>query len=95
MAVETALKYIRMNKRADAVVYSKAAKPLMIVECKAPTVPITQDAFDQIARYNYNFGVKFLAVTNGMHHYCCRMKEDAESWQFLEEFPDFQQLNIL
>ncbi len=95
IAVETALKYIKMNKRADAIVYSNTGKPQMIIECKAPEVKISQDAFDQIARYNYSFGVKFLAVTNGMQHYCCRMKEDTESWQFLEEFPDYQHLSIL
>jgi predicted type IV restriction endonuclease len=95
IAVETSLKYNRLNKRADAIIYNKAGKPQMIVECKAPEVKITQDAFDQIARYNFGFGVKFLAVTNGLQHYCCRMQEGEDGWQFLEEFPDFQQLNVL
>ncbi len=95
IAVETALKYIHLNKRADAIIYNIAGKPQMIIECKAPEVKITQDAFDQIARYNYGFGVKLLAVTNGMQHFCCEMNTVSANWQFLQEFPDYQQIKTV
>ena len=89
IAVETSLKYNRLKKRADAIVYNKSGKPMMIVECKAPEVTITQDAFDQIAIYNYKVGVKYLAVTNGLKHFCCQWMTSSGSWMFLEDFPDF------
>lgn len=89
LAVETSLKYGELKKRADAMVYSRTGQPLMIIECKAPTVELTQDVFDQIARYNFRFRVEFLAVTNGLIHYCCRQNPDRTTWTFMETFPGF------
>ncbi|MBW6496909.1 MAG: type I restriction enzyme HsdR N-terminal domain-containing protein [Bacteroidales bacterium] len=93
IAVEVSLKYNNMQKRADAMVYGREALPLMMVECKAPGVKITQAAFDQIARYNFSFGVKYLAVTNGLEHFCCMKTDDGPGWIFLEDIPDFGQLS--
>ena len=89
IAVETSLKYGKLNKRADAVVFANTGKPVMLIECKAPSVKITQEAFDQIARYNRAFGVQFLATTNGLTHYCCRYAGNDNTWAFLTEFPSY------
>ena len=93
IAVEVSLKYHWMQKRADAIIYGTDGQPLMIVECKAPSVKLSQDVFDQIARYNFNFGVKYLLVTNGLVHYCCLKKGEGNDWVFLEEVPDYPSLN--
>jgi len=92
IAVEAALTYFRLKKRADAIVYDKTGKPLMIIECKSPAVPVTQDVFDQVARYNLPFGVSFLAVTNGISHFCCRFDKTGNTWHFLDIFPEFAQI---
>src|SRR3989337_293887 len=73
IVIEMAMKYNRMKKRGDVVVYDRAGKPVVIVECKAPDVKITQNAFDQVARYNMALKVKYLVATNGLTHYCCSM----------------------
>jgi len=93
MAVEASLQYNRMPRRADAIIYGTGGNPLMIIECKAPEVAITQDVFDQVARYNYPFGVGYLVVTNGREHFCCVRDEKKQTWQFLEEVPPFSRLN--
>jgi len=92
IAVEASLKYNRMSRRADAVVYDKTAKPVMIIECKSAMQKITQDVFDQVARYNFPFGVSYLVVTNGIEHYCCLRDEKAGKWRFLEEIPHYSGL---
>lgn len=92
IAVEAPLKYNRLAKRADAIVYGRTGTPLMIIECKSPQVMITQDVFDQIARYNFSFKVSYLAVTNGIEHFCCRMDAEKKSWAFLTDFPDYERL---
>ena len=92
IAVEASLTYNRMVRRADAIVYGRSAFPLMIIECKAPAVKITGDVFDQIARYNFSFGVEYLVVTNGMEHYCCRKDAGSQGWTFLESVPAYAQL---
>ena len=89
MGVEQMVKYNGMQTRADIVLYTSEGKPNMIVECKAPNVKITQDAFNQIAKYNFKLKVPFLVVTNGMQHFCCRMDYENNSISFLEEVPAF------
>ncbi len=93
IAVEAGLSYNKMAKRADAIVYGKSGTPLMIIECKAATVKITNRVFDQIAAYNYKFGVSYLAVTNGMDHYCCKRDAQAGRWRFLDNVPVYQDLD--
>ena len=61
----------------------------MIVECKAPNVKITQDAFNQIAKYNSQLKVNLLVVTNGMKHFCCTMDYANNQIEFLIEIPNF------
>lgn len=89
IAVEAGLKYNQMQKRTDVLVYDKQGNPHLMVECKAPEVKITQDAFDQIARYNMIFKVKYLVVTNGLNHFCCQMDYEANTYHYLELIPDF------
>jgi hypothetical protein len=92
IAVEVALKYNRMTKRADAVVYDKNLQPLMLIECKAPGVKITQRTFEQAARYNYVFKTPYLAFSNGMEHFCCRFNAQEEKLCFLETVPHYHEL---
>jgi type I site-specific restriction endonuclease len=53
------------DKRADAVVYSRSMKPLMLIEFKAETVPLTQLTLDQALVYNRRLGVPWLILANG------------------------------
>jgi hypothetical protein len=92
MANETAINLNGTSKRCDTVVYSHAAKPIMIVEYKAPHVAITQKVFEQIARYNIVLRVKYLTVSNGLHHYCCMLDEESGRYRFLKEIPAYEAL---
>lgn len=93
IAVEASLKYNRMTRRADAIIYGSSGKPLMIIECKAAHVPISQDVFDQVARYNFPFGVALLVVTNGLQHFCMLRNAASEKWVLLNEIPAFREIN--
>ena len=90
IAIEMAIKINQMQKRGDIVVYDKDRNPLVMVECKAPSVNVTQKVFDQIARYNLVLNVKYLIVTNGLNHYCCMMNHRTQSYIFLEEIPNYK-----
>ncbi len=54
------------SKRADAVVYNAQVQPLLLIECKAETVPITQKTLDQAVVYNRRLCVPFLLLYNGV-----------------------------
>jgi len=92
LAVEKAFPYQKQQRRADAVVHNSAAEPLLVVECKAPGVKINQGVFDQLARYNQALGARFLAVSNGRTHYCCRFNEDTGAFQFRASIPTFEEM---
>ena len=89
MGVEKMVKYNALKTRADIVLYTTEGKAKMIVECKAPNVKITQDTFNQIAKYNFKLKVEYLVVTNGLQHFCCKMDYEKNINCFLEEVPAF------
>jgi type I site-specific restriction-modification system R (restriction) subunit len=95
MALERSLKFNRQDFRADVVVFSTSGIPLLVVECKAPEVKISQKVFDQIVRYNFEFQVEYLIVTNGLSHFCCKIDKGNQTYEFLKEIPEYKEINIL
>lgn len=89
MAVEKGIKVNNLAKRCDIVIYNTAGDPNIIVECKAPKVSISQETFDQAARYNMRLKVNYLVVTNGMQHFCCYIDHIKGTFAYLSEIPDF------
>jgi hypothetical protein len=76
-----------MSKRYDVVVYKPDGSIELIVECKAPEVNITQDTFDQIARYNLSMKADYLMLTNGINHYFCQLDYEKQTFVFIPEIP--------
>ena len=81
-----------MAKRTDIVVFNSSGDKILLVECKAPSVPIDQKTFDQVARYNMVHKVNLLAVSNGLQHYYCRIDFEKRDYQFIEELPDYKEI---
>ncbi|NEW84965.1 MAG: type I restriction enzyme HsdR N-terminal domain-containing protein [Mariniphaga sp.] len=92
VAIERSLRMNQRDFRTDIVLFSKSGNPLVVVECKAPEVKISQQVFDQIARYNLDLRVNYLIVTNGLIHYCCRFDQVQLTYTFLPEIPDYKEL---
>lgn len=92
IAVETGIEVNGMKKRCDAVVYDEATRPLVIVECKAPKVRITQDVFDQAAVYNSVLKVPYLLMSNGLTHFFCRVDKGNRKYVQFEAFPRYEAL---
>jgi len=90
MAIEKQFTINNQHKRADIVVYNHDLQPHIIVECKAPNIKITQETFDQIARYNLSLDAKYLMITNGLQHFYCQMNFEKETYVFLEELPEHE-----
>ncbi len=78
--------------RCDSILYNKVAQPRMIIEYKAPTIPIQQKTFDQISAYNLLLRVDYLIVSNGLQHYCCRMDYEHQKYLFLKDIPEYENL---
>ena len=87
--VEKLIKINDLSKRYDGVVFQPNGEIFLLIECKAPEVPISQQTFDQIARYNLVLKAKYLMVTNGLNHYFCQMDFENEKYVFLKELPKY------
>ena len=89
MANEAMIKLNSLTKRCDTVAYNNQLEPLVICEFKKHDIEITQQVFDQVVRYNIVLKVKYLIVSNGMSHYCCKMNYDDMSFDYLQEIPEY------
>ncbi|MCR5455196.1 MAG: type I restriction enzyme HsdR N-terminal domain-containing protein [Bacteroidales bacterium] len=94
MMTENGLKLFNTQKRSDIVVYDRNGHPLAVVECKAADVKITQETFNQVARYNIKFKAPIIIVTNGIKHYCARYDADTSQYTFLNSIPEYSQIAI-
>ncbi|MBR2147418.1 MAG: type I restriction enzyme HsdR N-terminal domain-containing protein [Muribaculaceae bacterium] len=81
-----------IKRRCDTLVADRTGAPLAIIEYKAPTVEITQKTFDQIVRYNMVLKARFLIVSNGIKHYCCKIDYENNSYSFINDIPSYSQL---
>ncbi len=92
LANEVELKVGDKKLRCDTLLYTQALQPRMIIEYKAPTIPLQQKTFDQISAYNLLLKVDYLVVSNGLQHYCCKMDYEQQRYVFLEQLPDYELL---
>ena len=90
VAVEYSVKVNGLDKRADAVVFGTEGRPLMIVECKAPSVALTQAVLEQALRYHSALQPKFLLLSNGEAIHC--LKVEKGTVQAMDHLPDFAEM---
>lgn len=88
IAVEKELHINQTKRRFDIVVFNRRMTPEILVECKAPSVQITQKTFDQANQYNWLLKAPFLFLTNGLKHYICQINFEANQFKFLTELPE-------
>lgn len=87
IASEYPLDYNGRLKRADIVVFNKAQKPVLIIECKAPKISLDEKTLFQIAQYNFKLDVDYLCLTNGLDHAYSQIDKENGSLRYLKEIP--------
>ena len=79
-----------LKRRFDLVVYNAEGKPLILIECKAPTVKLDQKTFDQVSAYNLKVKAPYLAITNGINTFCAKIDFQEKKYTMLSQFPSKQ-----
>ena len=87
IAVEKQIKINNLVKRFDILVYDRDGQPLILIECKSPSVKIDQRVFDQIAIYNLKIKSKFLMISNGLDHLYFKIDQVNKTHNFVKHFP--------
>src|SRR3982751_5329121 len=60
IAIEKEILLNDLKKRFDILVYNKMHQPWMLVECKEPNVKLSEDALQQVLRYNISVPVEYI-----------------------------------
>ena len=79
-----------LKKRSDIIVFDRAGAAFMLVECKASHIKIEQKVFVQASVYNKTIKARYLVVTNGLQHFCCKIDQENGAYQFLDQLPAFE-----
>lgn len=79
--------------RGDLVVHDRMGRPLLLAECKAPSVRIGKEVFDQILTYNSSLGVKHILLTNGPETYFASWSEERGKYEYKTEIPEYNELS--
>jgi hypothetical protein len=88
--VEKLIQLNGLNKRYDIIIFNPDGSIFLIVECKSAHIKITQEVFDQIARYNLALDSEYLMITNGLDHYYCQMNYTDKHYTFLKDIPKYR-----
>lgn len=92
IGVEKSVKVGVLSHRCDVVVHDREGKALLIVEVKAPSVPINQAVIDQASRYNLTLEVEYLLLSNGLDHLVLRLNPLRNGYFVLDKMPSFNEL---
>lgn len=92
LGIEVMFRLNKLKRRVDILVHDRSGKPVLIVECKSPEIEIDDKVFEQIATYNMSYKVPYLVVTNGMHHYACKIDHEAMNFDYLLVIPLYEDL---
>lgn len=88
--IEKQISLFNTNKRVDILVRDKNLKPLLLIECKAVDVVLTQTETNQLARYQITLQAPYCMLTNGINHII--MKLEGEKTVFLPELPFYEEI---
>lgn len=89
--VEGGLTYNELQKRTDIVIYNRQGKPWMIVECKSPSISVSEATLTQASVYNSSLQAGYLSVTNGLVHFCALINWQERKTILLSDLPFFEE----
>ena len=90
--IEKGLTVLGLSRRADIIIYNQQLQPSIIVECKAPKIKLTNEVFEQAARYNITMKVPYLVITNGLDHHCAFIDQKKGTHKFMDHLPTWEEI---
>jgi hypothetical protein len=94
MSVEKEFTIGSMQRKYDVVIFDNSGNPLLLAECKAPSVTLSNKVFAQAAHYNTALHAPCLLITNGLKTYCSRIVFESGQIVFLEKIPNYNEMKL-
>ncbi|MFK8161651.1 MAG: type I restriction enzyme HsdR N-terminal domain-containing protein [Lewinella sp.] len=89
ITVERGMTVNTQARRTDILVFDADMRPFLLIECKAPQVPLNTSVFRQAATYNGPLRVPYLMVSNGRESYVAEIDFVKENYRFLGMVPEW------
>lgn len=87
LSVERQITVNGLTRRYDLVVFNTEGTPQLVIECKAPSVELTQSVVEQVGRYNKTLQAPYIGVSNGRQHFFFRIDFETEQIEYLADCP--------
>lgn len=92
IAVEKTVLLEKVRRRYDLVVFAPDLSPFILIECKAPSVPISEQTLLQISHYYTKMPAAFLMLSNGSYTFVAGSQSGRLEW--LPALPDYPSPSI-
>lgn len=86
-SLEKGVSYNNMLKRTDLVIWDTSSNPYLLIECKAPKVPLSQATIEQACMYHKELKTPHLVISNGNKHICLTFDKKLEKFTQERNFP--------
>lgn len=90
ISVEKSLNFFGLTKRWDIVVYNQEFIPEILIECKAPSIPLNEKVLLQTLNYQNQLQCKFIGITNGINHAYWLIDEVKKSVHSIDSLQKFK-----
>jgi hypothetical protein len=87
--VEGGLKYNKLQKRSDVLVFNREGAAWMLIECKAPEIRLTENSVFQASVYNATLRAEYVVVSNGLSHLYAKVDWENGTTFWINDLPDF------
>jgi type I site-specific restriction endonuclease len=77
------------KKRYDIVFYGSNGQPILLVECKAPSIHLNQKTLEQITSYIQHLDSPVILLSNGIQH--ISIQRDGANFKIVHNFPHFSE----
>lgn len=85
------------RERADIIVFgldkkNNQASPLIVIECKAPNIPLTDNVFSQVVKYDSYLQGDIIILTNGNETISYSWDNDEQNYRKIKSIPKYPDL---
>lgn len=78
-----------LQRRTDIQVYDAAGQLLLIIECKAPHIAISEQSLLQISQYQKKNEARYIALTNGLENHIFEINLIEKQAIKINQFPSY------
>lgn len=86
-SIEKGVKKGLKKGRWDVLIFDPQMNPFILIECKSPMVPLSENVVFQASIYNMDVKAPYICLTNGSKVCCIQVNQTEHKFTFLSHLP--------